>query len=51
MLEAVNAAVLVAEAQVLIGEALGLPAADLDPVLYPPDPVRGSSGWFTLGSP
>ena len=48
MLEAVDAAVLVAEAQVLIGEALGLPAADLDPVLYPPDPVQCRSGWFTL---
>ncbi|WP_328401235.1 hypothetical protein [Nocardia sp. NBC_00403] len=44
MTEAVNAAALIAEAQLLIGEVLALRAADLDPVLYPPDPAQGSSG-------
>ncbi|WP_327115877.1 DUF4158 domain-containing protein [Nocardia sp. NBC_01730] len=39
---------LIAEAQVLVSEALGVRAADLDPVLYPPDSVQGSSGWLTL---
>ncbi|WP_431951892.1 hypothetical protein [Nocardia lijiangensis] len=48
MIEAVNAAALIAEAQVLVGEVLGVHAADLDPVLCPPDPAQGSSGWFTL---
>lgn len=32
----------------LIGEVRGLRVADSETVPYPPDPVHGSSGWFTL---